>query len=149
MHFDGQRVAVAILGVAGGDPNPALADAIFLDIGFLDALEANADVARQDRLIVIGALRIDGEAVRQFVIASSFVLLVHSSASISCLSAAGVVVGAWRPTTLPERSTRNLVKFHLIEEPSNPDFSSRRNRYNGWALGPLTSIFSNIGKLMA
>ena len=34
-----------------------------------------------------------------------------------------VAVGACRATTLPERSTRNLVKFHLIDEPSNPDFA--------------------------
>src|SRR5579872_6885694 len=117
MHFDGQRVAVAILGIAGGDAYPALADAIFLDIGFLDALETNADVARQYRLIVIGALRIDREAVRQCLRTGGFVFVAHNSASISCLSAAGVVVGACLATTLPERSIRNLVKFHLIEEP--------------------------------
>src|SRR5579872_4913691 len=126
VDFNRQRIAVAALGIAGGDANPALADAIFLDIGFFDALEANADVARQDRLVVIRALRIDREAVRQLVGAGGFVFLVHNSASISFLSAPGVVVGACRATTLPERSTRNLVKFHLIEEPSSPDFWSRR-----------------------
>src|SRR5258707_6010707 len=46
MHLDRQRVAVAVLGIARGDAHPALADAIFLHIGFLDTLEANADIAR-------------------------------------------------------------------------------------------------------
>jgi len=62
VHLDGQRVAVTILGVAGGDAHPALADAIFLDIGLLGALEADADVARQYRFVVIGAARIDRQA---------------------------------------------------------------------------------------
>jgi hypothetical protein len=34
--------------------------------------------------------------------------------SISGLMRAGVAAGAKRATTLPVRSTRNLVKFHLI-----------------------------------
>ena len=46
-------------------------------------------------------------------------------------------------------SIRNLVKFHLIEGPSSPDFSPFRYRYNGCASSPLTSILSNIGKLTA
>src|SRR6186713_2676827 len=61
VHLDRQRVAVAVLGIAGGDADPALADAVFLDIGLLDALEANADVAREDFGIVIRAVRIDRE----------------------------------------------------------------------------------------
>ena len=51
--------------------------------------------------------------------------------------------------TLPERSTRNLVKFHLIDEPSTPDFSLFRYWYSGCTRKPLTSILANIGKLMA
>src|SRR6202011_1449128 len=100
----------------------AFADAIFLDIGLLDALEANADIARQHLLIVVRAFRIGRQPVGQLV-AHGLTLLVHNSASISLFSASGVVVGACRATTLPVRSTRNLVKFHLIEEPSRPDFS--------------------------
>src|SRR5882757_4502413 len=125
VHLQRQRVAVAVLGVAGGNAHPAFADAIFLDIGFLDALEANADVAREYLLIVVGALRIGRQAIRQ-LIADGFVLVIHSNASISLFSPSGVAVGACRATTLPERSTRNLVKFHLMEEPSNPDFSPFR-----------------------
>src|ERR1700676_4709068 len=122
MDLDGQRIAVTILGYACGPANPPLADAIFLDIRFLDALEANADIARQHGFIVVRTFRIARQPVRQFI-AGGFVLLVHNSASISFVSASGLVVGACRATTLPERSIRNLVKFHLIEEPSMPDFS--------------------------
>src|SRR5712675_1686192 len=125
MDLDGQRIAVAILGVARGHANPPLADAIFLDIGLLDALEANADIARQYRFVVVGTFRIARQPVRQFI-TGGFVLLVHNSASISLVSASGLVVGACLATTLPERSIRNLVKFHLIEEPSSPDFSPLR-----------------------
>jgi hypothetical protein len=49
---------VAILGRAGGHPDPALADAILLDIGFLDALEADADAPLQQGGVVVGAVRV-------------------------------------------------------------------------------------------
>src|SRR5271170_7121048 len=114
VHLDGERVAVAVLGVAGGHAHPALADAIFLDIGLLDTFEADADVARQNRLVVVRAFRIDRQTVGEFI--THGILLVHNRASISFFSPSGVAVGAWRATTLPERSTRNLVKFHLMEE---------------------------------
>src|SRR5689334_22687173 len=81
VDLDGQRIAVAVLGIAGGDADPAFADAVFLDIGLLDALEADADIARQDLGVVIGALRIDRQAVGQLV--RSGLVLAHSSASIS------------------------------------------------------------------
>src|SRR5882672_5514719 len=45
VDLDGKRIAIAVLGRAGCDAHPALADAIFLDVGFLDALEADTDVA--------------------------------------------------------------------------------------------------------
>src|SRR5262249_11543615 len=125
VDLDRQRIAVAILGVAGGDAHPAFADTIFLDIGLLDTLEADADVARQDLLIVMGTARVDRKPVRQFLV-FGFVLVVRSNASISFFNPCGAAVGAWRATTLPERSTRNLVKFHLIDEPSRPDFSVLR-----------------------
>src|SRR3569833_1511906 len=92
MHLDGQLIAIAVLGGAGGHANPALADAILLDIGLLGALEADADIARQDLRVVIGALRIDRQPVREFVRAC--LVLAHSSASISFFNASGVVVGA-------------------------------------------------------
>src|ERR1700760_130574 len=106
VHFDRQRIAVTVLGIARGDADPAFADAIFLDIGFFDTLEADADVARQDALIVIGAARIDRQTVRKrFILGCGF--LVHSRASISFFNPWGAAVGACRATTLPMRSTRN------------------------------------------
>src|SRR5262245_8275316 len=39
VHLDGQGIAVTVLGIACGHAHPAFADAVFLDIGFLDALE--------------------------------------------------------------------------------------------------------------
>src|ERR1700733_3765687 len=122
MHLDGERIAVAILGGACGHAHPALADAILLDVGLLDALEADADIAREHVGVVVGTLGIGRKTVGQ-LIRRSFVFLVHSSASISRVRLSGLAVGACRATTLPERSTRNLVKFHLIEGPSKPDFS--------------------------
>src|SRR6201996_4057374 len=125
MHLQSQRVAVAVLGIAGGNADPAFADAIFLDIGLLDALEANADIAREDFLVVKRAARIGRQPVGQLV-AHNFSLLVHSSASISLVSPSGLLVGACRATTRPARSTRNLVKFHLIDDPSSPDLARFR-----------------------
>src|SRR4030088_646880 len=122
VNLDRQRVAVTILGGACGHAHPALADAILFDVGLLDALEANADIARQYIGVVVRALRIGRQTIRQLV-AHGLILLVHSSASISRVSPSGFAVGACRATTLPERSTRNLVKFHLIDGPSNPAFS--------------------------
>jgi len=70
------------------------------------------------------------------------------SASIFILIASGFVVGVKRPTTLPCRSTRNLVKFHLIERlPGTPLASFFSHPKSGCAAGPLTSTFANIGKL--
>src|SRR5579863_3626895 len=148
MHLDGERVAVAVPGVARGHAHPALADAILLDIGLLDALETDADVARKHLGIVIGAFRIGRETVRQSI-GGGFGFLVHSSASISLVRASGLVVGACRATTLPARSTRNLVKFHLIDAPSRPDLAFFRYWNSGWAVPPLTSILANIGKVTA
>src|SRR5208337_4323135 len=63
--LDGQRIAVAVPGLAGLDFDPALADAVFGDVGLFDALEADADVALQKLGVVIRALWIVGEPVRQ------------------------------------------------------------------------------------
>src|SRR5215468_3849749 len=62
-ELDQKGVAVAVPGLAGGHPDPALADAVFLDIGLFDALEADADVARERVGVIVGAVRIVGEAV--------------------------------------------------------------------------------------
>src|SRR6267154_6128499 len=152
MNFNGKRIAVAILGIACRHPYPALADAVLLDIGFLDALEANADVAGKHLGIIVRAFRIGRKTIGELV-CPLFVIgvipVVHSRASISLVSPSGFAVGACRATTLPERSTRNLVKFHLIDGPSNPAFSLFKYWYSGCTRKPLTSILANIGKVMA
>src|SRR5580700_4976946 len=66
-ELDGQWIAVTILALAGLDADPALADAIFGDVGFLDALEAHADVALQQLLIVVGTARVGRKSVGQGV----------------------------------------------------------------------------------
>jgi hypothetical protein len=43
-------------GLAGGHPHPAFADAVLVDIGLLDALEADADAALEQFGIVEGAV---------------------------------------------------------------------------------------------
>src|SRR5213593_1666813 len=63
LERDQQGVAVTVLGLAGRHPDPALADAVFLNVVLLDALEADADVARQHVGIIIGAVRIVRETV--------------------------------------------------------------------------------------
>src|SRR5690606_1548883 len=75
--------------------------------------------------------------------------LYPSSASISPRSCSGFVVGAWRGTTLPLRSARNLVKFHLIPLPISPVFSRFRCLKIGSASLPLTLIFAITGKVTA
>src|SRR3569832_1695879 len=67
VHLDGQRITVAVLGIARGDADPAFADTVLLDIGLLDTLEADADVPRQDVRVVIWAVRVAREAVGKFV----------------------------------------------------------------------------------
>src|SRR3954468_23772832 len=63
VDLDGERVAVTIFGVAGGHAHPALADAILLDVGFLDSFEANTDIARQQFFVVVGALWIGRQTI--------------------------------------------------------------------------------------
>src|SRR5690606_23950351 len=53
----------AVQRLADGDPDPALADAVFLDVVALLALEADADAAAEDGLVVVGAARVVAEAV--------------------------------------------------------------------------------------
>src|SRR5690606_16046169 len=63
LQLDRQRIALAVAGLAGGDADPALAHAIFFDIGLLDPLEADADAAGEQIGVVIGAARIEREAI--------------------------------------------------------------------------------------
>src|SRR5438552_1335457 len=53
------RIAGAVDRAADGEPHPAFAHAIFLDVGLLRAVEAHADAALEQGSVVIGTLRID------------------------------------------------------------------------------------------
>ena len=61
--LDRQLLALAIERLAHRQAHPALADAIFLDIGLLGALEADADAALQQGGVVVGAVRVVRQAV--------------------------------------------------------------------------------------
>src|SRR5690349_4607530 len=65
LQLHGQGIAVAVLGVADAEAHPAFADAVFLDVGLVLALEADADVPLQDRLVIVGAVRVDAQPVGQ------------------------------------------------------------------------------------
>lgn len=62
-QLDRQRLAVAILGLARGDADPAFGNAIFLDIIAHPVLETDANAALQLLHVEMGAARIGGEAV--------------------------------------------------------------------------------------
>lgn len=67
MQLDCHRLARAVDGRADRQPHPTFADAIFVDIGFIDTFETNADAARQDGLVVVRARRIDRQAVGWYI----------------------------------------------------------------------------------
>ncbi|KAJ0910198.1 hypothetical protein HanRHA438_Chr06g0249671 [Helianthus annuus] len=56
----------------------------------------------------------------------------------------GLVVGAYRSTTFPSRSTRNFVKFHLILSPRNPPLLDFKNLYKGSASFPFTLTYITL-----
>lgn len=58
-----ERLALAIKRFASGNADPAFRYTIFLDIGFLGSVEADADLALQQICIVKLAVWIKGEAV--------------------------------------------------------------------------------------
>ena len=64
----GHGVAVAVGGLAEGYADPAFADAVFLDIGFLGAVEADADAAFEQGLVEIRAGRVGAETVGEGVV---------------------------------------------------------------------------------
>jgi hypothetical protein len=56
---------VAVQCLADGGAYPAFRDAVFLDVGAFDTVETDADVPRQQLLVVLSACGIDRQAVRQ------------------------------------------------------------------------------------
>src|SRR5271168_3283053 len=65
LELDRHGIAVAVLCRSCGDANPSLADAVFLDIVLLDALEADADASLQHFGIVERAVGVGGKAIRR------------------------------------------------------------------------------------
>jgi CHAT domain-containing protein len=63
LELDGHGAAAAVARVADGQAHPALADAVFLDVGLFDALEAHADALLQKGGIVVRARLVGREAV--------------------------------------------------------------------------------------
>ena len=65
-----------------------------------------------------------------------------SKRSMSARRASGLVEGEKRRRGLPSRSTRNLVKFHFMEEPSPSERCRFRYVKTGSADRPLTLTFA-------
>lgn len=78
---DQHGVAVAILGLGGGDLHPTFADAVLLDIGALLAVHANADLVLEALCHMVRAARVGRQAVGQcrFVVAHFIDLSVIKS----------------------------------------------------------------------
>src|SRR5690606_21907647 len=63
VDLHGHRVAAAVQRAAHGDPDPAFAHAVLLDVRPLLAVEADADAAAERGLVVMRAAGIVAEAV--------------------------------------------------------------------------------------
>jgi len=61
-----QGLALAVQRLAGRDFDPALADAIFVDVIALFIIEPDTDVMFKDGRIVVGAARIDRKPIRKW-----------------------------------------------------------------------------------
>lgn len=81
---DQHGVAVAILGLGGGDLHPTFADAVLLDIGALLAVHANADLVLEALGHMVRAARVGRQAVGQgrFVVAHFIYLSLIKSGSL-------------------------------------------------------------------
>src|SRR5688572_29561622 len=65
-HLDQQRIPVSVTTTARSHSDPAFADAILLDIRLLRSVEADADTALEDVLVVMRAFRVNAKTVWQF-----------------------------------------------------------------------------------
>lgn len=63
LALDGEWLAAPVDGIADGCSYPTLGDAVLVDVVVLDAVKANADFPRQDRLIVKLAVGVDAESI--------------------------------------------------------------------------------------
>ncbi|KHO23564.1 hypothetical protein QQ25_10610 [Mycolicibacterium setense] len=62
--LDDHRISATILGGRNFDTHPTLGHVVFVDIGFLDAIEANTHIAEEHLFVIEGAAGIDGEVIR-------------------------------------------------------------------------------------
>lgn len=70
-ELDDHGISAAILR-GHFDTHPTLGHVVFVNIGFLDAIKANAHVAAKHFFAIEGAARIDGEVIRWNVCALVF-----------------------------------------------------------------------------
>jgi hypothetical protein len=66
LELDQQRLAIAVQRFACGHFDPAFADAVFLDVGAVFAVEADADVVLEHGAVVKRAARVNGQVIGQF-----------------------------------------------------------------------------------
>ena len=64
LELEQQGLALAVEGLAGGNLDPAFADAVFLDVEALLAVETDADVAFEGGRQVMGAARVGRQVGR-------------------------------------------------------------------------------------
>lgn len=65
LQLDQQRLPLAVHSLAGGHLDPGFAEAVLLDIGAVDAIEADADIVLKHRRHVVRAAGVDGQVVGQ------------------------------------------------------------------------------------
>jgi hypothetical protein len=63
LAHDGQGTAATIQSLTDGSPNPPFRDTVLLDIGVFDAIQADTDAARENRLVVVATGRINAKTV--------------------------------------------------------------------------------------
>src|ERR1700677_224004 len=92
------------------------------------------------------ALAFEAICRRFGALARSYCLISLAISAVIC-GESGVTSGSKRATTFPFRSTKNLVKFHLIS-PASAGFASLvKYAYNGVWSSPFTETFPYIGKV--
>ena len=67
-EFHRDRAALAVDGFSGRNADPAFRNAIFFHVGFLDTVEANADLALENLPVIVRVLGIDRETVGECVV---------------------------------------------------------------------------------
>ncbi len=63
-ELDDHRISAAILRGRDFNTHPTLGHVVFVNVGFLDAIEADTHIAGEHLFAIEGAARIDGEVIR-------------------------------------------------------------------------------------